>query len=71
MEVNPYLTEAEFESLAEVGTGFLHEAIPDDHAEHLLELGLIYNLLGSVRITISGRHMLSAANRVQYKSRLH
>ena len=60
MAITPFLTEAEFESLAEVGTGFLHADIPLDHAKHLRDLGLTYNLLGSVRITTAGRIMLMA-----------
>jgi hypothetical protein len=60
MATSPYLSEPEFDSLAEVGAGFLHREIPDDHAKHLLELGLTYNLLGSLRITTAGKKMLWA-----------
>ena len=61
MATSPYLSDAEFASLAEVGTGFCHAPIPLDHAKHLLELRLAYNFLGSLRITAVGRQMLRAA----------
>jgi hypothetical protein len=48
-------TVAEFTSLVEVSTGFAHESIPVSHRVRLLELGLIYNLLGSERMTTAGR----------------
>jgi hypothetical protein len=63
MATSPYLSDAEFSSLAEVGTGFLHAEIPDGHARHLLELGLTYNLLGSLRITTAGKKVLLAVRR--------
>lgn len=46
MTTSPYLSEPEWASLAEVGTGFCHAAIPADHAKRLLELRLIYSLPG-------------------------
>ena len=49
METSPYLTEAEWASLADVGTGVCHTPIPPEHARRLLDLKLIYNLLGSCR----------------------
>jgi hypothetical protein len=52
------LSEGEYASLTEVGTGFLHEAIPAEDAARLLRLGLVYNLLGSIRITTAGRRRL-------------
>ena len=58
MTTSPYLSKPEWESLAEVGTGFCHAAIPADHAKRLLELRLIYSLLGNYRIMSSGREML-------------
>ncbi len=58
MTASPYLSESEMASLAEVGTGFCHAAIPADHARRLLELRLIYSLLGNYRIMSSGRDML-------------
>ena len=63
MQVRPYLSDAEFTSLAEIGTGLFHAEIPADHAEHLLELGLTYNFLGSVRITTTGRRLLRVSHR--------
>lgn len=58
MTYNPYLSAPEWASLAEVGKGFGHNRIPIDHAGRLLELKLIYNLLGSYRILSAGREML-------------
>ena len=43
MTTSPYLSEPEWASLAEVGTGICHAAIPADHAKRLLELRLIYS----------------------------
>ena len=60
MVTSPYLSDAEFVSLAEVGKGFWHGPIPANHALRLLELKLTYNLLGSLRITSDGRKMLKA-----------
>lgn len=58
MATSPYLSKLEWASLAEVGTGFCHAPIPADHAKRLLELRLIYSLLGNYRIMTSGRQML-------------
>ena len=58
MTNSPHLSEPEWASLAEVGTGFCHAPIPADHARRLLDLKLIYSLLGSYRIMHSGREML-------------
>ena len=58
MATSPYLSDLEWASLAEVGSGFCHAAIPADHAKRLLELRLIYSLLGNYRIMSSGREML-------------
>ena len=52
------LSVSEFASLTEMGTGFLHEAIPTADATRLLDLGLIYALLGELRITKAGRERL-------------
>jgi hypothetical protein len=60
METSAYLTEHEWASLAEVGTGFCHAPISLDHTNRLLELKLIYNLLGSCRLTTAGRQMLQS-----------
>jgi hypothetical protein len=51
----PTLSPAELASLAEMGTGLLHKAIPASHTARLLELALIYGLLGDLRITKAGR----------------
>lgn len=52
------LSLGEFASLTEVGRTFLHDAISPNDATRLLELRLIYNLLGSVRVTKAGRARL-------------
>lgn len=62
MIISPHLSESEWASLAEVGTGFCHAPIPVDHAQRLLDLKLIYSLLGSYRIMRSGRDMLRAGH---------
>ena len=59
MPLTSALSPEEFASLAEVGTGFLHETIPADNAARLLALGLIYSLFGSLRITKVGRTRLA------------
>ena len=58
MATSPHLSEPEWAALAEVATGFCHAPIPADHAQRLLDLKLIYSLLGSYRIMSSGRDML-------------
>jgi len=55
MSASSYLSVTEFASLQEVGTGFHHDAIPESHCLRLMDLHLIYNLLGSLRITTAGR----------------
>jgi hypothetical protein len=52
------LSVSEFASLTEIGRSFLHDAIPPNDTTRLLELRLIYNLLGSLRITAAGRARL-------------
>jgi hypothetical protein len=42
------------------GNWFGHALIHSNHAKRLLELKLIYNLLGSCRITAAGRMMLQS-----------
>jgi hypothetical protein len=66
MHPNPYLTEAEFASLTEVGTGFCHDQISIEHAAHLLDLRLIYSLLGNLRITTAGQLMLHAGHQIHH-----
>jgi hypothetical protein len=58
MEQSTYLSDAELASLAVVGSGFYHDPISVDHATQLLDLRLIYNLLGSFRITTAGQLVL-------------
>jgi len=54
----PILSLTEYDSLTEVGTGIAHGPIPALDAARLLELGLIYNLFGDLRITKAGRARL-------------
>jgi hypothetical protein len=55
MPANSYLSAAEFASLQEVARGIGHGGIPESHRLRLMDLGLIYTLLGSLRITTAGR----------------
>ena len=56
------LSKAEFTSLQEVAKGIGRASIPLDHRVHLIKDGLIYNLLGSLRMTTAGRHRLTVEN---------
>jgi hypothetical protein len=55
MSSSSYLSLAQFASLKEVAKGFNQGAVPTLDAGRLLELGLIYKLLGDLRLTTSGR----------------
>lgn len=59
MTTDHALTSSQFASLTEVGRTFLHDKIPFQDAELLLERHLIYRLLGSLRITAAGRARLT------------
>jgi hypothetical protein len=58
MTIDHALTSSQFASLTEVGRTFLHNQIPPQDAELLLERQLIYRLLGSFRITAVGKARL-------------
>jgi hypothetical protein len=62
MVANVILSVSEFASLKEVGKGFDHGSIPEADALRLLDLGLIYNLLGSFRINRAGRLRIASEN---------
>jgi len=49
------LSATQFASLREVGRSFLHAEIPAEDAVLLLDRGLIYCLLGCLRITAAGK----------------
>jgi hypothetical protein len=53
------LSTSEFASLAEVGKGFSHGCIPVADGVKLLEMRLIYKLLGENRLTMAGRTRLA------------
>jgi hypothetical protein len=53
-----FLSRGELASLKQVASGMLHQPIPDAHAARLLELRLVYRLLGSLRMTAEGREYL-------------
>jgi hypothetical protein len=55
MSVRATLSASEFASLKVIGAGFDHSAVTEPDAARLLELGLIYRLLGSLRMTHAGR----------------
>jgi hypothetical protein len=52
------MTDLELMSLREIAKGFNKGPIPHAHAVRLLELDLVYCLLGDLRITTLGRHSL-------------
>jgi hypothetical protein len=54
------LSPVEYGALLEVGKGFAHEKIPLEDAVRLMDLGLIYSLLGSHQITAAGKSRLAA-----------
>jgi hypothetical protein len=55
----PELTPQEIKSLRILaGPGILKPAIPDEHAQRLIELGLASQLLGGLAITDRGMSML-------------
>jgi hypothetical protein len=49
------LSASELSSLHEIAKGLLHGAIPEADAVRLVELRLIYRLLGDLRMTTAGR----------------
>ena len=53
------LSDTELASLNEVGIGVWHEVIPADHQTRLLDLGLVYSMLGSLRLTKAGREQIT------------
>ena len=54
MTVDPPLSAAEMTSLRQVGRGAWQDPIPKTHADRLVQLGLVYRVLG-LRITTAGR----------------
>ena len=56
------LSPGEFASLVEVGGGAFHAPILLAHEIRLLELKLVYNLLGNLRITAAGRTRIALGN---------
>ena len=58
------LSPDEFASLQEVAKGFDQRQIPEAHALRLLELDLIYKLLGLLRMTGAGRARIGARNSI-------
>jgi hypothetical protein len=55
------ISDSELISLREIARGFNKGPIPKADALRLLELKLVYNLLGDLRITTLGRKRLSPA----------
>jgi hypothetical protein len=55
MSASHYLSVIEFGSLEEVGSGITHAGIPMNHGRRLMDLGLVYSLLGNLRITTAGK----------------
>ena len=59
---NTPLSATEFASLREVGIGIGHGGIPESHSLKLMDIGLIYRLLGSLRITTAGRKRIASGS---------
>jgi len=55
MSVRATLSASEFASLKVIGEGFDHSTVTDAAALRLLDLKLVYSLLGSLRMTHAGR----------------
>jgi hypothetical protein len=55
MAANASLSDLEVASLKEVGRGVWQYTIPQSHADRLTKLGLVYRVLGGLRITSAGR----------------
>jgi hypothetical protein len=55
MATDDALSASELTSLQEIGKGLGHGSIPETDALRLLELRLIYRLLGDLRVTTAGR----------------
>jgi hypothetical protein len=56
------LSPEEFTSLLEVAKGFNQDCIPLDHAQRLIDLKLIYKLLGFLNITGAGRARIAGGS---------
>jgi hypothetical protein len=54
------LSSSELAALTEVAKGVCHAAIPRADSEKLMDLRLIYNLLGEARITRAGQERLAS-----------
>ncbi len=55
MAVYESLSASEMSSLREVAKGVFQQPIPQPDVSKLLELGLVYWLLGGLRVTAAGR----------------
>jgi hypothetical protein len=55
MATDDTLSASELTSLQEIAKGLLHGSIPEADAARLVELRLIYRLLGDLRMTTAGR----------------
>jgi hypothetical protein len=62
MSASDYLSATELASLREVGSGIGHGGIPETQSLRLMDLRLIYRLLGSLRITSAGRARIVRGN---------
>ena len=56
------LSISELSSLIEVAKGMDQSAIAEADAQRLLDLGLIYKLIGLLRITRAGRARISSSS---------
>ena len=55
MAIDNTLSASELASLQEIAKGLSHGSIPEADAVRLVELRLIYRLLGDLRMTSAGR----------------
>jgi hypothetical protein len=55
MAATAALSASEFASLKVIGASFDHSSVSKSDALRLLELNLVYRLLGSLRVTRAGR----------------
>lgn len=57
------LSDTELTSLKEIAKGVHQRPVSTEHAQRLLDLKLVYKILGDLRITAKGRSVVIAASR--------
>jgi hypothetical protein len=61
------LSRGEVLSLQEVGKGVHQGCVSSQHAARLIELKLVYRLLGELRITAAGRARLGLEHQLKHR----